>query len=84
MTHGSGRGKLEKLRQKLLARPVEMPLADVRQVLKAAGWSMREGKGSHVVFIKPDTPPIPMRVEDRKVNRAAVNDAARAIGHSVE
>lgn len=73
-------GKLDKLRRKLLARPTEMPLTDVQQLLEAAGWTMRQGKGSHVVFTKPDNPPIPMRVEDGKVNRAAIRDAAKAIG----
>lgn len=73
-------GKLDKLRRKLLARPTEMPLTEVEQLLKADGWAMRQGKGSHVVFTKPDTPPIPMRLDDGKVNRAAIRDAAKAIG----
>ncbi len=77
-------GKLDKLRRKLLARPTEMPLTDVQQLLELAGWTMRQGKGSHVVFTKPDTPPIPMRVEDGKVNRAAIRDAANAIGQPGE
>lgn len=45
--------QLEKLVKRLKARPVEASFDDVRKVLEAYGWKLRNHSGSHANFKKP-------------------------------
>ncbi len=80
MTHGSEMGKLEKLRQKLLARPVEMGFAGIRLLLEADGWTLDRVTGSHHHFIKADEEVVTPSPHSGKVRRDAITRVARAIG----
>jgi predicted RNA binding protein YcfA (HicA-like mRNA interferase family) len=45
--------QLDKLIEKIKARPVEADFADVRRLLEAHGWNQNRQKGSHCSFVKP-------------------------------
>lgn len=46
--------QLEKLKEKIRARPPEARFDDVRRLLELNGWTMKPQKGtSHVIFKKP-------------------------------
>ena len=45
--------KLEKLIDRIRARPPEVDFDDVRTLMKAYGWTIDRERGSHVTFVKP-------------------------------
>lgn len=75
-------GKLEKLRRKLLARPVEMDFADVRLLLEADDWVLNRVTGSHHHFTKAGERTMTVSVHNGKVRQSAVNDIADRISQT--
>ena len=45
--------KLDKLIDRIRARPPEADFADVWTLMKAYGWTIGRERGSHVTFVKP-------------------------------
>jgi len=50
--------KLDKLIDKIRARPVEARFSDVQTLLYAFGWTIGREKGSHVTFVKNGQAPL--------------------------
>ncbi len=50
--------KLDKLVDKIRARPVEARFSDVQRLLHAYGWTIGREKGSHVSFVKSGQAPL--------------------------
>ena len=50
--------QLEKLIERVCARPPRARFADVRALLEALGWTLGREKGSHVTFVKQGEFPI--------------------------
>jgi predicted RNA binding protein YcfA (HicA-like mRNA interferase family) len=61
---------IEKLSERLLARPVEMRFDDVERILVEHGYSLKGSKGSHRRFEKPGRPMILVPVFHGHVKRA--------------
>ena len=63
--------RLEKLIERLRARPPELDHQEVAAILQAFGWTMTRQRGSHVSYTKKGerTISIPLR-SGRKVRRA--------------
>lgn len=45
--------KLEKLLEELRSLPTDMSFADVRKLLEALGWDIRERGNHHIVVVSP-------------------------------
>lgn len=73
--------QLEKLKDKIRARPPEARFDDVRKLLEAFGYEAQRQRGSHVVFTKPlarsITVPI---VGGRKVKRTYLVKLCELLG----
>jgi predicted RNA binding protein YcfA (HicA-like mRNA interferase family) len=63
--------RLEKLIERIKARPPEADFADVERLLTEFGYQKKRQEGSHVAFKKPGAPTVIVPVvRGRKVKRA--------------
>lgn len=73
--------QLEKLIERIRARPPKARFNDVQVLLEASGWRIRREQGSHVIFIKPNELPIVVAKEGgRWVKRVYLNDVCERLG----
>jgi hypothetical protein len=71
---------LEKLVERLRARPVAMRADEIATILEAYEWSRRSEKGaSHQIWTKPGKPRLDYAVEHRMVNRTYLARIAKAL-----
>ena len=73
-------GRLEKLRQRLMTRPVEMDFADIRLLLETDGWTLARVTGSHHHFRKSGQRRITVSVHNGKVRKPSVQEIADRLG----
>jgi predicted RNA binding protein YcfA (HicA-like mRNA interferase family) len=73
--------RLEKLIERLKARPPEADLGDVPRLLEAFGYRQMKQRGSHISFKKPGSRAIIVpAVKGRKVKRAYVDEICDVLG----
>ena len=74
-------GQRDRLRQALLEGqiPTEAKIVDVIVLYQEIGWTPRKPESSHYSFTKPGKRSLVVSVHGGKVNRAALNDLARAM-----
>lgn len=74
-------GQLEKLIDRIRARPPEADFDDVRALLEAFGYTLKGGKGSHNAFRKPGHRTIIVpTVSGRKVKRTYLDQVCELLG----
>ena len=76
--------QLDKLIERIRARPPEASFSDVRRLLEAFGWTLKRQKGSHAHFTKPGerTQTVPLakgrsvkcHVLDRVIDRLGLDE----------
>lgn len=73
--------RLQKLIERLKARPPELDHADLATILKAFGWTLVRQRGSHVVYKKVGERAISIPLKSgRKVRRAYLDMICRQLG----
>jgi predicted RNA binding protein YcfA (HicA-like mRNA interferase family) len=74
-------GKLEKLIERIKARPPQADFADVEKLLEEFGYIKRRQIGSHVSFKKARAPTITVPlVSGRKVKRVYLDKLCELLG----
>ncbi|MBI2171923.1 MAG: type II toxin-antitoxin system HicA family toxin [Chloroflexi bacterium] len=72
---------LDKLIERIKARPPEADFSDVRQLLEGFGWALAREKGSHAMFTKEGQRTIAVpKVGGRKVKRTYLNQICEILG----
>ncbi len=72
---------LDKLIERIRARPPEADFTDVRQVLVAFGWVLDRERGSHAYFTKPGERALSIpRVGGRRVKRTYLDLICERLG----
>ena len=73
--------QLDRLIQRIRARPPEASFSDVRRLLEEYGWTFKRQKGSHVHFTKPEerTQTVPL-VSGRYVKRFILDQIIDRLG----
>ena len=73
--------RLEKLIERIKARPPDADLGDVQRLLEAFGYEKKRQKGSHVAFKKSGERTITMPiVGGRKVKRVYLDQICELLG----
>ena len=73
--------QLDKLIERIRARPPEASFSDVRRLLESYGWVLKRQKGSHAHFTKPGerTQTVPL-VNGRSVKRYILDQIIERLG----
>lgn len=70
----------DKVRERLLRLPPDMRFSDVETLLLSLGWTVRQGKSSHVVLVTPSNKAITIAtVKGRTVKRTYLRLIAEEI-----
>jgi predicted RNA binding protein YcfA (HicA-like mRNA interferase family) len=73
--------QIEKLKEKIRARPPEARFEDVRKLLELYGYEERRQRGSHVIFGKPRSPSITVPIASgQKVKRTYLVQLCELLG----
>ena len=73
--------RLDKLAQRIRARPPEADFDDVRALLKAYGWTLDHQSGSHATFVKPGERSITVpKVGGQRVKRVYLDQICDRLG----
>ena len=73
--------RLDKLIDRIRARPPKADFSDVKTVLIAYGWERRRQRGSHVTFMKAGEYPIVVPlVQGRRVKRTYLVEICERLG----
>ena len=78
---GKAVSQLDKLIERIRARPPEASFSDVRRLLESYGWVLKGRKGSHAHFTKPGerTRTVPL-VSGRSVKRYILDQIIERLG----
>ena len=72
---------IERLIERIRARPPEASFRDVRALLEAFGWELARERGSHVTFRKSgELPLVVPKHHGRKVKRAYLDHVCERLG----
>jgi predicted RNA binding protein YcfA (HicA-like mRNA interferase family) len=79
--NGKAVTQLDKLIQRIRARPPEASFSDVRRLLESYGWVLKRQTGSHAYFTKPGerTQTVPL-VRGRTVKRYILDQIIDRLG----
>lgn len=72
--------QVAKLIQRIVRRPPDATIDDVRKLLDAYGWSLDRRRGSHVTFVKLGERSITVPVHDSKVGRRYLDMICKRLG----
>ncbi len=73
--------QLDKLAARLANERTGSAVSDIERLLAGHGWERRQGKGSHLVFMKPGLRPITIgTLHGRRVKRVYVEDLLKRLG----
>ena len=73
--------RLEKLIERIRARPPEADFGNVQRLLEAFGYELKRQEGSHVAFKKPGERTITMPlVSGRRVKRVYLDQICELLG----
>jgi len=73
--------QLEKIIERIRARPPEADFDDVRKLLEGYGYTLDRERGSHCFFVKTGGPPFTIpKKHGRKVKRAYLVEICKRLG----